>query len=186
VLELLADEAAIALARAAAHDELERLVRTDALTGLPNRRALEERLEGELAAVRRTGFPFALAVMDLDHFKAYNDAHGHLAGDAVLAAAGSRWRDALRPQDVLARYGGEEFVLLLPGCDLAEAYEIAERLRARTPRGQTCSVGLAMREPGEGADDLVGRADAALYAAKAAGRDRIMVAAGLAALSPSP
>src|SRR6185503_4562782 len=74
VLELLADEAAIALARAKAHDELERLVRTDALTGLPNRRALEERLEGELATVRRTGLPLVLALMDLDHFKAYNDA----------------------------------------------------------------------------------------------------------------
>jgi diguanylate cyclase (GGDEF)-like protein len=164
---------------------LEHQAMTDPLTGLPNRRAWDLSLADHLAWATRTDRPLALAVIDFDAFKAYNDAHGHLAGDAVLAAAASRWRDALRPQDVLARYGGEEFVLLLPGCELSEAYEVAERLRARTPRGQTCSVGLAMREPGEGAEELVGRADAALYAAKAAGRARIAVSEELADLSPS-
>jgi len=170
VLELLADEAAIALARAEAHDELERLVRTDALTGLPNRRALEERLEGELATVRRTGLPLALAVLDLDHFKAYNDAYGHPAGDALLAGAAEAWSARLRETDLLARWGGEEFCVLLPGCSAEDAVAVMRDLRARTPNGQSFSAGVAAYAAGETADGLLQAADDALYEAKRRGR----------------
>ena len=149
---------------------------TDALTGLPNRRAWDRVLRDQLDWAERQGRPLTLALIDLDRFKLFNDTRGHQAGDALLAEAADAWRGALRTQDVLARYGGEEFALAMPGCELEDAAEIVERLRRRVPQGQTCSIGLARREPDEGARDLVARADEALYAAKADGRDRVAVA----------
>jgi diguanylate cyclase len=156
---------------------------TDPLTGLPNRRAWEGRLPGELARARRDGRPLCLAVLDLDHLKAFNDRHGHPAGDALLRGAATAWSRELRAGDLLARYGGEEFVLVLPNCSPGEAMAIAERLRARTPGGQTCSIGVAAWDGSASPAALVGSADAALYDAKLAGRDRISVSAALAAAS---
>jgi diguanylate cyclase (GGDEF)-like protein len=150
---------------------LEGLARTDALTGIPNRRVWEEELPRELDRARRMGTPLCVAIIDLDHFKAYNDQHGHQAGDRVLREAASAWRTQVRATDLLARYGGEEFVLLLPACALGEAVQIVERLRAVTPL-VTCSVGMASWDFQESPGELVGRADRALYAAKADGRNR--------------
>jgi diguanylate cyclase (GGDEF)-like protein len=156
---------------------LEDLAYTDALTGLGNRRAWEAWLDAALGAARPDGPPLCVAVFDLDRFKAYNDANGHPAGDALLAAASTAWRQELRPTDVLARYGGEEFAAVLPACALADAHVVVERIRAATPLGQTVSAGIAEWNRVEDAASLVARADAALYAAKAAGRDRALAAA---------
>jgi diguanylate cyclase (GGDEF)-like protein len=156
---------------------LEDLAYTDALTGLGNRRAWEAWLDAALGAARPGGPPLCVAVFDLDRFKAYNDAHGHPAGDALLASASEAWRRELRPTDVLARYGGEEFAAVLPACALADAHVVVERVRAATPLGQTVSAGIAEWNRVEDAAALVARADAALYAAKSAGRDRALAAA---------
>lgn len=148
---------------------LEQAIRLDRLTGLPNRMAWDEITEREL---HRAG-PVAMAVIDLDHFKHVNDALGHEAGDAVLRRAAWAWQRTLLSQDTLARYGGEEFAVLLPGRDLAAALATLERLRLATPDGQTCSVGVASRQPGDTVRGLFARADRAMYAAKSGGRDRV-------------
>jgi diguanylate cyclase (GGDEF)-like protein len=138
-----------------------------------NRRAWDEELPRELARAARSGRPLCLALLDLDHFKAYNDRHGHLAGDRLLKAAAAAWGGKLRKTDLLARYGGEEFSLLLPDCQLDKGLEIAERLRTAQPEG-TCSIGVAAWDGRESADQLLTRADRALYAAKAGGRNRCL------------
>ena len=154
---------------------LEGLARTDPLTGVPNRRVWEEELPRELERARRMGTGMCVAMIDLDNFKAYNDRHGHQAGDLVLKEAASAWRAEVRSTDLLARYGGEEFVLLLPTCALEDAIRIVERLRLVTPL-VTCSVGLACWDFQEASEELVERADQALYAAKAEGRNRYVLA----------
>jgi diguanylate cyclase (GGDEF)-like protein len=174
LIDLLASEAAVAIGRADLLGQLEHLARTDPLTGLPNRRFWEQHLPGELARAGRETAPLCVAMLDLDHFKAYNDRRGHQAGDRLLADAAVAWRGALRPYDVLARYGGEEFSLILPGCDLEAGVALVERLRAFTPHSETASAGIAEWDGDEPADSLVGRADAALYQAKRAGRDRVV------------
>jgi diguanylate cyclase (GGDEF)-like protein len=115
-------------------------------------------------------------MLDLDRFKLYNDRHGHQAGDRFLADAAIAWRVALRPYDILARYGGEEFSVILPGCEIGDGVALVERLRAQTPEGESCSAGIAEWDGEEPAEVLVGRADAALYRAKRAGRDRTVSA----------
>ena len=152
------------------------MVRTDELTGLSNRRALEEQLPRELSRARREGAPLSLAMLDLDHFKDFNDHHGHLAGDRHLKRAAAAWRHVLRPYDVLARFGGEEFVAILPGCDLQTASEIVDRLRAATPGRESCSAGVVEWVLHEHPDVLISRADTALYDAKRAGRHRTVAA----------
>ncbi len=154
---------------------LEGLARTDPLTGEPNRRVWEEELPRELERAHRMGTGLCLAMTDLDNFKDYNDRHGHQAGDLVLKEAASAWRTEVRSTDLLARYGGEEFVLLLPACALDDAVQIVERLRLVTPL-VTCSVGLARWDFQEASSQLVERADQALYAAKAEGRNRLVLA----------
>ena len=154
---------------------LEGLARTDPLTGVPNRRVWEEELPRELERARRMGTELCVAIIDLDNFKAYNDRHGHQAGDLVLKEAASAWRAEMRSTDLLARYGGEEFTLLLPACALDDAVAIVERLRAATPL-LTCSVGLASWDFQEASADLLARADQALYLAKAEGRNRYILA----------
>jgi diguanylate cyclase (GGDEF)-like protein len=176
LLELLADEAAIALGRAALVSDLEAAARTDPLTGLPNLRAWEESLSRELAAAARDGRPVCVAVADIDGFKGYNDAHGHLAGDRLLRSAVACWQTSLRTADVLARLGGDEFGALLPSCQLDGAVALAERLRLATPGDRTCSVGVAQWDATEEPHELVARADAALYEAKNLGRDRVVAA----------
>jgi diguanylate cyclase (GGDEF)-like protein len=155
-----------------------RLARTDPLTGVLNRRVWDQELPRELARAERTGQPLCVALIDMDRFKAFNDRHGHQAGDRLLKAAGAAWWANLRKTDLLVRYGGEEFAVLLPECTLADAMVIAERLRTAVPEG-TCSIGVAEWARGETADELLGRADQALYAAKDGGRDRCCA-------SPSP
>ena len=154
-------------------DQVQDMARHDALTGLSNRRALHELMPREMARVRRSRSPLCVALVDIDRFKAYNDTHGHLAGDEVLRACAAAWDSSLRGEDTLVRFGGEEFLVLLPDTSAEEACEIVERLRATTPMGQTCSAGLACWDFVENVDDLLGRADQALYMAKAGGRDQI-------------
>lgn len=149
----------------------------DPLTGLPNRRALEEQLPREMVRARRSSASLCVALIDIDRFKAYNDAHGHLAGDEVLRECARAWDGALRGEDTIVRFGGEEFLVLLPDTAPEEAAEVVERLRERTPMEQTCSAGVASWDFLESADDLLGRADAALYLAKAGGRDQLAQAA---------
>ena len=172
----LAAEAAIALERAALLASLEESARTDDLTGLPNRRAWEERLPRELARARREGQSVCVVMLDLDHFKDFNDHEGHQAGDRLLKLCAASWANQLRTTDVLVRYGGEEFSLVLTGCTLADARLLVERLRDVMPEGQTVSAGIAAWDGVEPPATLVGRADRALYEAKRAGRNRVISA----------
>jgi diguanylate cyclase (GGDEF)-like protein len=164
--------------------ELDRLSRTDPLTGLGNRRQIEDRIH-ELASIsRRHDETLAALMFDIDHFKRVNDAHGHAAGDAVLREFGARLRRELRDEDVPGRWGGEEFVVLLPATNLAGAAAAGERVRANvatvpfalgngTTATVTVSCGCAI-DDGRDPWDLVRRADLALYAAKEGGRDRVV------------
>jgi diguanylate cyclase (GGDEF)-like protein/PAS domain S-box-containing protein len=153
-------------------EKLNSLARTDELTGLQNRRAWGEELSRELARAAREREPLCVAMLDLDGFKAYNDLHGHQAGDELLRAVACSWRGHLRVTDVLARHGGEEFAVAFPAWPLDVAVVVVERLRTDIPAGQTCSAGLVAWDGKESAEELVGRADKALYEAKRAGRDR--------------
>jgi diguanylate cyclase (GGDEF)-like protein len=158
----------------------------DPLTGLGNRHLLERRFGELLPAAEQQRQPFAVVLLDLDHFKRVNDRHGHAGGDAVLAAIGALLRESTRAGDVLARLGGEEFVLLLPGLAPLHAVDLCERLRERIahqawpglPEAEriTASLGLAHAAPYD-AGELLRRADAALYQAKRSGRDRLCEAA---------
>ncbi len=176
VMGLVAAEAAVAIDRAALLERLARMARTDDLTGLPNRRAWDAEMVREMARSRREGTPLTVAMVDLDFFKAYNDAHGHQAGDRLLKEAAGAWRSVLRETDVIARYGGEEFAIALPGCPPAEAEKLVERLRAVTPAGESCSAGIATWDGAEQSEAVLGRADQALYEAKQTGRNRTVVA----------
>jgi diguanylate cyclase (GGDEF)-like protein len=156
---------------------------TDGLTGLPNRRSLDRLLDAQLAMAQREGRPFSVLMLDLDHFKAVNDTHGHAVGDAVLRGFGQRIQAQLRRSDVCARYGGEEFCVVLPGTAAALALDTGERLRravAGAPLAQnvgvTVSVGVATWQAGDDAATLLARADDALYTAKRTGRDRVVAA----------
>ena len=166
----------------ALYHEVGRLARTDALTGVANRRAWDDELPRELTRAARSATPLCVALLDLDHFKDYNDRHGHQAGDRLLKAAAAAWQSRLRKTDLLARYGGEEFAVLLPDCGLDVGMEIAERLRTAQPEG-TCSIGVAAWDGHEAAAHLVARADRALYAAKEGGRDRSCAAPAAAPAS---
>jgi diguanylate cyclase (GGDEF)-like protein len=154
--------------------QLAALARSDPLTGAPNRRSWDFELSRACRdAVEQSG-ALALAILDLDHFKAYNDAHGHQAGDRLLREAVASWTDALPREAMLARYGGEEFAVLLPGHTLASAVAAVERLQAATPFGQSFSAGVAAVSAGRTPHALVAAADEALYRAKRAGRNRVL------------
>ncbi|MFE1599625.1 diguanylate cyclase [Methylobacterium sp. ID0610] len=160
--------------------ELEVLAKTDLLTGLFNRRKLDEALDAEIARSCRERSTVSVIVGDVDHFKSINDRHGHKAGDAVLVAFAEVLRAGGRPGDTLGRWGGEEFMLICPGTDLATAAGLAEGLRRRIETTalpivgmRTCSFGVAAWQEGEGADALVTRADTALYRSKRNGRNRV-------------
>jgi len=157
--------------------QVRELARRDELTGLPNRRAWNDELPRALEIARRDGRPVSVAVLDLDLFKQFNDAYGHPAGDRLLKASAAAWHGELRTVDTLARYGGEEFVVLLPGASGEEARDVLQRALAATPLGQTFSAGIAVWDEAETSDQLIERADTALYRAKNAGRNQIMAAA---------
>ena len=158
--------------------QLGQLIRVDELTGLPNRRAWSVELPAAIERARRDQFALSIAMLDLDHFKRFNDEYGHQAGDRLLKSVAAAWRERLRTVDQLARYGGEEFIVLLPGADRELATSVLERLRTVRPAGQTFSAGLATWDGIETSEELITRSDEALYQAKAAGRDRIVVASG--------
>jgi diguanylate cyclase (GGDEF)-like protein len=161
--------------------------RTDALTGLANRRALEERLELVTGQASRTGAPITVGMIDLDRFKAFNDRFGHQSGDELLRLLSEALSQRLRAQDLLARYGGEEFCVVLPDTDVLAARIVLEELRVLAPTiaidgwAATISVGIAEWFPGESTGSLLERADRALYAAKEQGRDRVVTARQLRA-----
>ena len=146
--------------------KLETLSDTDELTGAPNRRVWFRQIPYEIARTQRSGRPLSVAIIDIDHFKAYNDTHGHQEGDRLLQGAVTAWQSQLRAGDVLVRFGGDEFVALLPDCDLENAGRAMERLQSAMPLNQTCSTGVACFTGDESADDLLARADKALYASK--------------------
>jgi diguanylate cyclase (GGDEF)-like protein len=178
LVRILGAEAGLAIERDHLRRLLELQARTDELTGLANRRTWQERLDLEIARAARTGTPLCLLTLDLDHFKDYNDAHGHPAGDQLLRDTVWVWLTHIRETDLLARLGGEEFGLLLPDTPLEPAALLGERLLRHMPSGSTASAGLAIWH-GDDADVFFRRADEALYAAKAAGRDQLTVAAYL-------
>jgi diguanylate cyclase (GGDEF)-like protein len=176
VLSLLAAQVPIAVERADLLARLERMARTDDLTGLPNRRAWDEELPREMQRARREQWPLCVAMVDLDGFKELNDTLGHQAGDQLLKQVAASWGSSMRLTDVLVRHGGDEFAVLLPHCSIGDARLLIARLVASTPANQSCSVGLAQWDGDVGADELVGVADAALYEAKRAGGNRVVVA----------
>ncbi|MFZ1996235.1 MAG: sensor domain-containing diguanylate cyclase [Solirubrobacteraceae bacterium] len=173
IASLLAHEAAAVIARADVLDNLADEAQSDPLTGLPNRRAWDAHLK----RLHSEGSQLVIAMIDFDHFKRFNDTYGHPAGDRLLKATAAAWRDQVRAGDLLARLGGEEFGLLLRDCDPQTATEATDRLRRSVSENWTCSAGIAVGRPGETAEEIIARADAALYEAKAAGRDRTHFAA---------
>ncbi len=169
-----------------AHDELAALAHHDALTAIPNRRAIETTLAEEIRRARRYERDLSVLFLDIDHFKAINDGFGHAAGDRVLAEFASIVESCLRPVDTLGRWGGEEFVAVLPETGPEEAAAVAERIRARVEvhrflledgKDPTCSIG-AGSYPGDGCDvaDLIDVADRAMYEAKRLGRNQVVAA----------
>jgi diguanylate cyclase len=167
-------------------DEASRLMRHDQLTGALNRRGLEEMFEAESARAQRRGSSLAVALLDIDNFKRLNDNFGHKVGDEALIHLARVVRQHLRPQDVLARYGGEEFVILLPETTPAEAYNALTRLQRELTREFfmtdqqkviiTFSAGLTLMRREESMQPALARADAAMYQAKQAGRNRVVIA----------
>lgn len=170
-------------------DEKERLsrqVRVDSLTALASRRHLDAVLANEVSVARRGGQPLVVAMADLDHFKRVNDELGHLVGDEVLKEVGRRLEAAVRGRDIVGRYGGEEFLLVLPASSLETGRQVAERVRERIRSAPvqvgehriplTVSLGVAALADDETPRALLARADGALYAAKQAGRDRVVAA----------
>lgn len=171
----------------AANDKLAELAATDPLTQLKNRRVIYEHLEREFARCKRYDHPLAVFMLDIDHFKPVNDTHGHAVGDAVIRLVADVLRASTRETDLVGRYGGEEFIVLAPETSSADARLVGERIRAAVERETanresvpacTISVGAATSEAVHAAhfEDLVHLADAALYDAKKAGRNRVVVA----------
>ncbi len=156
---------------------------TDVLTGLYNRRYLNEVGPGLLAAAERYGTPISLAIFDIDHFKKVNDTYGHLAGDRVLREVAHTLAEGVRASDIVVRYGGEEFLVVMPGTDLGRAFIVSEKLRRSVEEAHivpeegadavTISGGVAEFVDGMDLEDLIRDADAALYRAKRSGRNRI-------------
>jgi len=175
-MSLMATEASVALEQADLLRTVQELARTDQLTGIPNRRAFEEMLPVVLGGAT-PGAPLSVAMLDLDHFKTYNDEHGHPAGDLLLQDVTRAWSRELRGTDVLARFGGEEFVVVLRDCTIKNAAAVLDKLRRATPAGQTVSIGIAQWDDVENRQALMQRVDDALYTAKSSGRNRLHCAA---------
>jgi diguanylate cyclase len=163
------------------------MVRHDQLTGALNRKGLDEALEREVARARRRDAPLAVALLDVDNFKALNDRYGHQAGDDALVHLARVIRDALRPHDTVARYGGEEFIVILPETELENAVAVMTRLQRELTRRFflhdddriliTFSAGVTRVGPQEEHHQIIARADAAMYQAKRAGKNQVVAAA---------
>ncbi|HBR58200.1 MAG TPA: hypothetical protein DEA22_12155 [Blastocatellia bacterium] len=185
LLRTIAPQIAVAIDHEALRDkagELQQLSLTDPLTGLLNRRYLEERLSEEISRARRRRSEICLLMIDVDYFKSYNDSFGHTAGDTALRLVANALKESLRAADVAARYGGEEFSILLPQTSVEEAVIIADRIRmsvekiAFPKRKVTISIGIAGYLPAfEEPKDWIAAADLALYEAKGLGRNRVCV-----------
>lgn len=169
----------------------QRYASTDALTGLHNRGWLDDAFDREIKRSERDELPLALIMIDVDHFKNYNDEYGHLGGDQVLITVANAIRSPLRPNDLVARFGGEEFAVLLPETSVSNAEIIAERLRDHVAKADpgvldkrqlpavTISLGISGRQPGYSLDMMIAAADVAMYHAKRNGRNRVEVAANV-------
>ena len=160
---------------------------TDPLTGLGNRKYFDRMIETEVQNALSNSQPLSLLMFDIDHFKSFNDSYGHLTGDQVLRLVGMSLKQTIKGQDITARYGGEEFAVLLPNTPLRQALTVADHIRRaimakelkKKSTGEilgrvTISVGVSMLKPGDDTDSLIERADACLYAAKRAGRNRVV------------
>jgi len=186
ILDLFTKGMGLALNNAVMHTKLQRIAAMDGLTGVYNRRLGMKRLRDEFLRAERDGAKLAVAMFDIDHFKKVNDTYGHLVGDRVLTAVAHTARDVLRESDVILRYGGEEFLVVLPGAASADALAVGERIRKEVEAcviedGErevrvTVSVGLSEYDPEhvEAEEDLVKKADDALYTAKESGRNRVV------------
>ncbi|MGH8869942.1 MAG: EAL domain-containing protein [Actinomycetes bacterium] len=155
--------------------QLSALARRDGLTGIANRRTWDHELSRACAAAREQGQPLAVALLDMDHFKLFNDTHGHLPGDLALKETAAMWSGLLDERGLLARYGGEEFTVLLPNTTAEAAERLLDQMRISVAREQTCSIGLAIWDGHEDPAALLERTDKALYHAKRTGRNRIAV-----------
>ncbi len=173
---LLADETAVALEHDGLLARYTELATVDQLTGLPNRRGWDEQILSLMSDAARHGHSLVVALADLDHFKAYNDLFGHVQGDVLLRSMTGVLNSNLRSVDVAARWGGEEFVIAMADTDEPTAQQILGRVAAGIPEAQTVSVGFAAWDGHESAEELVARADVALYEAKEGGRNRIVAA----------
>ncbi len=165
--------------------QLDTLARTDTLTGVANRRAWDEELPRALQRCHRTRMPLCVVMLDLDHFKKFNDQHGQAAGDRLLSDTSAAIRAELREDDQIARYGGEEFALLLNGCDAAQARAMLQRLSKVIPLQQTFSAGIVQCDGAENANEVVAFAERALRQAKATGRRRAVIADSAALVAAS-
>jgi diguanylate cyclase (GGDEF)-like protein len=191
LLSLLSDQAAVAISNASLHQMISRQAYSDTLTGLPNRRALDERLEAEVISARRNNYSFAVMMMDLDGFKAVNDTYGHTVGDDVLRLVFTEMARGVRTTDFLARYGGDELTLILSQTEMASAQIVAEkiiegmkRIKYKLPDGKRLRLGISggialYPVHGRSGPDLLRAADAALYHAKKFQRGSFEVVRGL-------
>jgi diguanylate cyclase (GGDEF)-like protein len=194
----IAENLALALANVKLRETLQSQAIRDPLTGLYNRRYLEETMDRELHRARRQKTSLGVVLMDLDHFKDFNDTFGHAAGDALLSALGDLMKARVREEDIACRYGGEEFLLVMPGTTLAATQHRADQLRRAVKTLQvgwrdqllespTISLGVAVfPNHGATAQEVIAAADAALYRAKQAGRDRVEIVMSHAAAAAAP
>jgi diguanylate cyclase (GGDEF)-like protein len=191
VLQLLANQAAASLSTMLLVERQKRIAVLDGLTGLFNRRAFTKELARAVKRQDRQGGSFALVILDIDHFKKLNDTFGHPAGDEALKKVAATLTSVMREDDVAARYGGEEFAIILPGSDETGAMNLAERLREALPKNPFIHEGTQLKVeasfgvavwPAAGAspEAILSAADRALYAAKGAGRNRVVAASSLA------
>jgi diguanylate cyclase (GGDEF)-like protein len=188
----IAENLALSLANLKLWETLQNQAIRDPLTGLYNRRYLEETMDREIHRSRRLKAPLGVVMMDLDHFKDFNDSFGHGAGDALLSALAHVITAGIRTEDIACRYGGEEFLLVMPGCSLETILERADHIRravkalqvkyhGRLLKSTTISLGVAtFPEHGSTGDEVITAADAALYRVKQGGRDRVEIAAPVA------
>lgn len=191
LLSLLSDQAAVAISNASLHQMISRQAYSDTLTGLPNRRALDERLEEEVASARRNNYSFAVIMMDLDGFKAVNDTYGHVIGDEVLRLVFTEMQRGVRTTDFLARYGGDELTLILSQTEMSSAQVVSEKImegmkkiKYRLPDGKRLKLGISggialYPVHARSGPDLLRAADAALYHAKKYRRGTFEIAHGL-------